>query len=178
MDRNRAKRLSRKYKRQSSEALDIDITSLLDILVILLVFLLKSYNASDLKIDLAKQVVLPNSRSSILGHESIIVQINQNKKIFINNKEIGSLSTKANKIPILYQSLLKHKSVLDKEIASYRVPANVTEKDILSRKKAKMKKINLVLDKSLPYSVLSQVMHTSALAGFPEFKFIVQGKYE
>jgi biopolymer transport protein ExbD len=178
MNNNKQRRLKRKIKEGNKEALELDITSLLDILVILLVFLLKSYNASDLKIDLAEQVVLPNSRSSILGNQSIIVQINKQKKIFIDNKLIGELRTTNNKIPSLFTELTARKKILQTEFENIRIPASVTEKDMLNRKKDKMKKINIVLDKSLPYSVLSQVMHTSALAGFPEFKFIVQGKYE
>jgi biopolymer transport protein ExbD len=178
MNKNRQKRLLRTLDRKEREALDIDITSLLDILVILLVFLLKSYNASDLKIDLARQVVLPDSRSSKLGHQSVIVQINKNKKIFINSKKIGSLNTNTKKIPILYQELVNQKKLLEMEIVNFTIRENLSDEQILTRKKAKAKKINLVLDKSLPYSVLSQVMYTSALAGFPEFKFIVQGKYE
>ena len=47
----------------------------------------------------------------------------------------------------------------------------------LKSKEANKKKVNIVLDQSLPYSVLRKVMHTSALAGFPEFKFIVQGNH-
>ena len=54
------KRFGRKRNR---EAVDVDITSLLDILTILLVFLLKSYNASDLKLDLTKNLEMADSAS-------------------------------------------------------------------------------------------------------------------
>ena len=168
----------RTFRKEKREALEIDITSLLDILVILLVFLLKSYNASDLRIDLAKQITLPDSRSSQLGNDSIIVQVNSEKELFINNQKIGSLTTVNKKIPLLFDKLSEHKKSLNEELEKFRGPASNTAKDILLRKKEKMKKINIVLDKSLPYSVLSQVMHTSALAGFPEFKFIVQARNE
>lgn len=172
------RRKRRNLRKEDREALDVDITSLLDILVILLVFLLKSYNASDLKIDLAKQVTLPDSRSSELGNDSIIVQVSSERDIYINNEKIGALRTANKKISFLYDKLAEHKKGQEQELEKLRGPASSTEKDILKRKKEKMKKINIVLDKSLPYSVLSQIMHTSALAGFPEFKFIVQAKNE
>ena len=41
----------------------------------------------------------------------------------------------------------------------------------------KIKNINLVFDETLPYKVMKSVMHTSATAGYSEFKFIVQGNY-
>ncbi len=171
------RRKNRLLKKRNQEPLELDITSLLDILVILLVFLLKSYNASDLKIDLAAFVTLPDSRSEILGNQAIIVQINNKKNIFINNKLIGPLATTNKKIPALYKELILHKEGLDQEISNLRDPAGLNEKKTLMRKKRKIKRINIALDQSLPYSVLSQVMHTSALAGFPEFKLIVQGKF-
>ena len=74
--------------RSKKEPLDLDITSLLDVLVILLVFLLKSYNASDLKLNLVKDLVVPNSDARTLGHHAVIVQVNSHKKLFINNKNI------------------------------------------------------------------------------------------
>jgi biopolymer transport protein ExbD len=178
MNNYKKKRAIRKFKKENKEVLELDITSLLDILVILLVFLLKSYNASDLTIDLAQQVTLPDSRSSVLGNQSIIVQVNRNRDIFINNKLVGTYIGKSERIAILYKELKDHKQLIEAEISSTRKPANVTEKDIRTRKKDRLKKVNIVLDKSLPYSVLSKVMHTAASAGFPEFKFIVQGKYE
>ena len=66
--------------RSKKEPLDLDITSLLDVLVILLVFLLKSYNASDLKLNLVKDLVVPNSDARTLGHHAVIVQVNSHKK--------------------------------------------------------------------------------------------------
>ena len=42
--------------RRKAEPVDLDITSLLDILVIMLVFLLMNYNASDLQLDLVKDL--------------------------------------------------------------------------------------------------------------------------
>ena len=56
-----------------------------------------------------------------------------------------------------------------------------TKRDPASDKKKleeKTSKINLVLDQSLPYSVIQMVMHTAAEAGFTQYKFIVQGKYQ
>lgn len=64
---------SRLQARKNKGAPDIDITSLLDVLVILLVFLLKSYNASDLTLDLVDNVKLPSSNTRLLGNNAVIV---------------------------------------------------------------------------------------------------------
>ena len=146
-------------KREKSEPMDLDITSLLDILVILLVFLLKSYNASNLKLNLVKSLTIPDSKARKLGNHSVIVQVDKNKQIWIDNKVIGTISN-SEKIDSLYDAL-KNK----RDIASKNNPKLIA------------KSVNLVLDKKLPYNSMQKVMHTSALAGYTEFKFIVQGNY-
>ena len=154
---------------RKKEEMDVDITSLLDILVILLVFLLKSYNASDLKLEPAAKISLPDSKSQQLGRHSVIVQVNVDKEIWINNDKIGLLSPGGDKIDVLFDQLKKMK---DEEQEQLRTIANVEE-----RKKKESKQVNLVLDQALPYQVVRRVMHTSAMAGYPEFKFIVQGNF-
>ncbi|MBK25821.1 MAG: hypothetical protein CME70_17610 [Halobacteriovorax sp.] len=154
---------------RKKEEMDVDITSLLDILVILLVFLLKSYNASDLKLEPAEKIELPSSKSQALGRHSVIIQVSSEKDIWIDNEKIGKLSDNGDKIDILFDQLKKMK---EKEEESLRSIASLEE-----RKKKESKQVNLVLDQSLPYQVVRRVMHTSALAGYPEFKFIVQGNF-
>lgn len=154
---------------RKKEDMDVDITSLLDILVILLVFLLKSYNASDLKLEPAAKIELPSSASQALGRHSVIVQVSSEKEIWINNEKIGTLQGGGDRIDVLFDQLKKMK---DDEQEQLRTIASVEE-----RKKKESKQVNLVLDQSLPYQVVRRVMHTSAMAGYPEFKFIVQGNF-
>jgi biopolymer transport protein ExbD len=145
--------------RKKSEPMEIDITSLLDILVILLVFLLKSYNASNLKLNLVKNLQVPKSQVRKLGAHSVIVQVDKDKNIWIKRKKVGSVKTSQDKISALYSAL------------------ELEQKQYQAKNKKKNTAINLVFDKELPYSQIKKIMHTSALAGYSEFKFIVQGNY-
>lgn len=149
-----------KKQRRAKEPMDIDITSLLDVLVILLVFLLKSYNASDLKLNLVKDLVVPKSDARILGHHAVIVQVDTNKKLYLNNEQIGNVEATTEQ-----SNLLNALKDLRKETET-REPATKGEK-----------KINLVFDQDIPYKVMKSIMHTSAMAGYTEFKLIVQGNY-
>ena len=146
-------------RRTKSEPMEIDITSLLDILVILLVFLLKSYNASDLKLDLVKNLTVADSKARKLGSQNIIIQVDKLSNIWVDNKRIGRIPASMDEIPSLL-SILKSKDLSDKKL-----------------KNTKQKSINLVFDKSTPYNSLQKIMHTSTVAGFTQFKFIVQGNY-
>lgn len=153
------KKMFGKNKRQKKEVEELDITSLLDVLVILLVFLLKSYNASDLKVNLVDNLKMANSESRKLGNHNVIVQVDKEKKIWINKEQIATY-TGQSEVSELKQKL--------EELKQDRKIANDTKKP---------EKINLIFDKDLPYEVVKTVMHTSAVAGFKEFKFIVSGNY-
>lgn len=95
-------------RKRTSEPVDVDITSLLDILTILLVFLLKSYNASDLKLDLQKNVEIADSDSRKMTRFAPVVQINKEAKVFLNNKEIGRLPA-SGEMTVLTQALKTEK---------------------------------------------------------------------
>ncbi len=156
------KRFSRSKK---IEAIDLDITSLLDILVIMLVFLLKNYNASELTLDLVKSVKAAESESRFLGHSAPVVQISAAGEIFLENKLLGHL--KDDGLSILEAKL---KEVKD------RMPASLDPKKAEEAKK-KTGMINLVFDKDLPYESVDAIMSSSARVGFNQFKFIVKGNY-
>ena len=94
----RSRRFKKIFSSKKDKTLELDITSLLDILVILLVFLLKSYNASDLKLELMSKIFLPDSISRTLGNDAVIIQVDKNKKIWVDHKPIGQIQTGNEKI--------------------------------------------------------------------------------
>lgn len=152
-------------RRKNREAVDVDITSLLDILTILLVFLLKSYNASDLKLDLQKNLEMADSDARAMTRYAPVVQVNKESKVFLNNREIGRLPA-SGEMQILTEALKKAKVGI--EIDNKTKPTNQqTNTDL----------VNLVFDKEMDYAIVQRVMHDSALAGYSQFKFIVKGNY-
>lgn len=166
--------------KKKKEPLEVDITSLLDILVILLVFLLKSYNASDLTLDVVEKLELPPSKSEVMGQMAITVQVNKERKLWIDNVPMGSMVESGEIITNLKDKLTELKKVRDEELKELegRGVASLSEEEALNKKKQTNKMVNIVLDQELPYAVLRKVMHTSATVGLSEFKFIVQGNME
>jgi biopolymer transport protein ExbD len=153
-------------KREKIEKADIDITSLLDILVILLVFLLKSYNASELKVNLAKHISLPDSKARDLGKYAPIIQVDKNKRIYLDNKEISIVIASRKEDKVLLANLKK------------RFESDIENKLIKTSDKDKPQLLNLIFDKDVPYNAIQQIMHTSALAGYGKFKLLVKGNYK
>src|SRR5690554_4377439 len=79
------------HRRKINDEVDVDITSLLDILTILLVFLLQSYNSSDLKLDLEKNVNLADSKAREITKFAPVVQVTRDSEVYLNNKSLGRL---------------------------------------------------------------------------------------
>jgi biopolymer transport protein ExbD len=151
------------HRKRVREAIDVDITSLLDILTILLVFLLKSYNASDLKLDLTKGLQMAESDSKHMTRFAPVVQVNKEAKVFLNNKEIGRLPA-SGEMPVLTAKLKEERNKTE-------------EKNKVNKQQYNAELVNLVFDKEMDYAIVQRVMHNSALAGYSQFKFIVKGNY-
>lgn len=169
MARNRSI-LSKKRKREK-QLIDVDITSLLDILVILLVFLLRSYNSSGVTMNVPQGIELPRSESQTINNPGVMIQVSKDK-IWVDNETILSsedTSTKVydqggRRIIPLYNELVKKKEQI--------------EQVALRAKNAKPFSgiANLIIDKSVKYNYLKKLMYTCAEAGFKEFKFVVLGE--
>lgn len=158
--------MKRKFQRHKNrEPVDVDITSLLDILTILLVFLLKSYNASDLKLDLQKNLEMADSDARAMTRYAPVIQINKEARVFLNNKEIGRLPA-SGEMPVLTEALKKAKAGIEAD-NSKKAANQQTNTEL----------VNLIFDRDMDYAVVQRVMHGSALAGYSQFKFIVKGNY-
>lgn len=150
-------------KKRSHEPIDVDITSLLDILTILLVFLLMSYNASDLSLDLTSKLDMADSNAQELTKFAPVLQVNKESTVFLNNKEIGRLPASGS-MPELTAALKAQRTETEANNKKIRTPH-------------KLELINLVVHKEMDYSVVQRVMNDSAQAGYSQFKFIVKGNY-
>lgn len=154
------KLLKRRMLRKEKGVMDIDITSLMDIMVILLVFLLKSYNPSDLFVDITKDLDLPASASKELGENSIIVKMDKQKRVFVDQKEIKVKEEMVEVLKVKMVELRKYKEIYKK--------SKVDDKDVFL--------LNLVMDEGLTYADFKSIMDMAAVAGFNQYKFIVKGK--
>lgn len=150
-------------KKRNHEPIDVDITSLLDILTILLVFLLMSYNASDLTLDLTSKLDMADSNAQELTKFAPVLQVNKESVVFLNNKEIGRLPASGS-MPELTAALKAQRAETAENNKKIRTPH-------------KLELVNLVFDKEMDYNVVQRVMNDSALAGYSQFKFIVKGNY-
>ncbi len=162
-----ARRSIRRHKKANN--FDIDITSLLDILTIMLVFLLQSYNSSGVVINVPKGIELPTSNSESLNNFGVNIQISKTQ-IWVDDKEVLNTENAdgsniydegGRRVIPLYDQLVKVKEL-------------IKQSEKLSPQAKKFGGVaNLIVDKSLKYSYVKKIMYTCAAAGFKEFKFVV-----
>lgn len=167
----RTRSITNKRRSAKKGPVDVDITSLLDILVILLVFLLKSYNTSGMIMTIPQGIELPDSQSQSANTAGVQIQVSKDK-IWVDNVpvlETENLPDKVydqqgRRIIPLFNELVKKKEEINK----------------IAKQAAEAQKFsgiaNLIIDKSLKYSYVKKIMYTSAEAGFKEFKFVVMGQ--
>jgi biopolymer transport protein ExbD len=159
-------------RRGKNEPFELDITSLLDILVILLVFLLKSYNSSGVSHNIPSEVQLPNSASISLSSPGTRIQVSPDM-IWVDDKLVVDLKKaprrmydhKGKRIIPLYNELTRIRSMISqvaKSTGAKKFSGNA----------------QLIIDKSLKYSYLKKLMYTCATAGYKEYKFVVRGTEE
>lgn len=165
--------IRKRGKRKKIEPLDIDITSLLDILTILLVFLLKSYNSSGVVLNVPEGITLPHSDSQSINTSGVMVQVSI-KNIWVDDKIIYDKEKPPSHvydhggrriIPLYNELVLKRKTFEQVEQSS-------------SNAKKFSGVINFIIDKDIRYNFMRKLMYTCADAGFQKFKFVVMGKEE
>lgn len=168
----RSKSLSSRRRRKKGGAFDIDITSLLDILTIMMVFLLQSYNSSGVVINVPKEIDLPISNSETLSTFGVNIQVSKSQ-IWVDDKEV--VNTENTDTEQLFDEGGRRIIPLFNQLVKIKETIKQSEK-LSPQANAFSGVANLVVDKSLKYSYLKRVMYTCAAAGFKEFKFVVMAE--
>ena len=177
--------LSRRGRRKVNKAFELQLTSMMDILVIIVVFLLKSYNASTNSLTTAQGLLLPTSNSQdtptdtlqvIVTPESMTVE---NERILdfqqtagaVGNSDatyffkVSDLDEGKKRIIPLYDALIKAKERTELLLAKSK-----------SRVDGKPLPFPGILaiqaDKRVQYDTIRKIMYTAGAAGYKTFRFL------
>lgn len=166
----RRRGFSKHHDKRSPSTFKIQITSMVDMFVILLVFLLKSYSTSAVQIAPGKDITLPAS-TSMKDPVDVLKLVVTKAGVFVEDEKIldlkeGAVADKdveAND-PMFIRSLYE---ALDRQAKKSRSIAAANETVEFDGK------VLMQADRGLPYSLLRKVMYTSSLAGFADVKIAV-----
>jgi biopolymer transport protein ExbD len=145
----------------------LQITAMMDMFTIVLIFLLFSFSSEPDKLVLDKELELPKSIAKMSYKETIKLVLSQNS-LKLEDRVVAKLNH--GKIIGLNRNKLKD-SYLYKELSTYW-----KEKERVKAVETAEKQILFLCDKRLPFKTINSIVKTAALAGFPNFQFAVLKK--
>lgn len=165
--------MGRYMDRRSSAAFKIQITSMVDMFVILLVFLLKTYSTSPVIITPKEGMRLPESNASTDPVDVVKLIVSQDA-VFVEEKKVMDLDK--GRVPA---------SLADKNDPSFMKALfdALDERAKLAKSISKVNdafefdgKVLMQADRGLSYELLQKVMYTSMMAGYADVKLAVANK--
>ena len=159
----------RKVREAEGEVDELNITAMMDMMTILLVFLLKSYSSSTVSVAISPDLTPPESTAFITPQETASVTITQSG-ISLGDHEIAPIEN--GKIPaqffqsgsIIIQPLFE---ALKKEVAKQKA-IGVYNKAVQFEGL-----LSIIGDKNTSYQLLFSVLVTAGQAELSNYKFIV-----
>jgi biopolymer transport protein ExbD len=172
-------------KRKSNEEMALQITSMADIFIIILVFLLKSYSTSLSNISPSKEMLLPEAMAKDEMQEALKIEISASA-ITIDDKPVVTLNnyafTKQDSAK-LTTVLMQERSKLSKvvKMGDYTPKKKETApKDPKAKgnEPPKTKEDNdstilVMADKETPFQTIKTVLTSAAQTGFVDLKLVV-----
>ena len=166
----RKSRIKKYMDKRSPSTFKIQITSMVDMFVILLVFLLKSYSTSPVNITPSDKLTLPTSTST-KDPVDVLKLVVSKTGIFVDDKKVVDLQ----------EGVLGNADVDANDTMFIRGLFN--ELDVQAKKSRNIASVNdemnfdgkvlMQADRNLPYALLRKVMYTSMMAGYSEVKIAV-----
>jgi biopolymer transport protein ExbD len=155
-------------KRHQSEDMALQITSLADIFVIILVFLLKSYTTGAINLSPAKGMLLPEAQASEASIEALKVEITETS-VSVEGQPVAELKNFKFAASDLQQNgaSVTLSKTLDRERQRQLMIAKANSDVKVDPK------ILVVSDQRVPYQTVKTVLASAALHGYTDFKLAV-----
>jgi biopolymer transport protein ExbD len=163
------RRARRKVRQAEGEIRELNIVAMMDMMTILLVFLLKSYQASTVNVNMGQEFKMPVSTTQLHPQDNITVKLSMNELV-VNERRVldlqnGVIPANAKRGESFLieplQGALIHEVDRQKQIAKYNPSAPVSGR------------VNVVADKHITYKTLTEVLYTAGQSELGEFKLMV-----
>ena len=169
-EEHKFRRLRRKAREAEGEIEELNITPMLDMMTIILVFLLKSYNSSTVSVSISNDLMPPSSSTTLEPAETATVTITKDEitvgdkpAVALDNWQVPASATNP-AAPLLItpvEDLLKKEVDRQKYIAKWNKSAEF--EGLLS----------IIGDHEVPYKLLFSVLATAGQSELGKYKFVV-----
>jgi biopolymer transport protein ExbD len=172
MFRKALARKKRKEREAAGEIHELNITAMMDMMTIILVFLLKTYAASAIMLTQSEDIKPPISSTRSVPKDTVAVTITP-KDILVGDRVVVTLEN--GQVPA---NLLDGRLVKPLDQALRREVEKL--KTIAARNPAApfSKELSVIGDRKIPYDLLLTVLYTAGQAELENYRFVVLQKGE
>lgn len=177
---------------------NLNITSMMDIFTIILVFLLKSYSTESIAVQPSNELQLPLSTAVTMPEISVKVTVSNCLEEQHNNPAVNCFALVVDDKPVVdYLEPVKYKGAEgeepqltvafpDSDLENQLITGLADKLETAAERAKKMGELTgsdelgfkgrvlLLADESLPFEVIRQVMYTAGQAQYGEFRFVVR----
>jgi len=162
---------NRKKTREIEDPGGLTITSLMDILTILLVFLLKSFSANPVNIPMSDNLQLPASTATLEPEEAVPVAITS-RQILVNDAPVAEVID--GKVDVSAKRDGEQGFFIEPLFEALNKEADKQKKIAKHNTAQEFKGLALVIaHQDTNYRLLNEVLYTAGQAQFAQFKFAV-----
>ncbi len=181
------RRVRRKARERQGEIKELNITAMMDMMTIILVFLLKSWSSSSTTIEMNNQLQPPTSTTQLHPEDTLTITISQ-KGILVADKPVVIL-TSTETLPgcpgplcgvgVKVDPKFKEGNSDDSLVISPLLDKLTKEADRLkyiaqyNSAQPFTGRVTIICDRWVPYRLLTEVLYTAGRAQFGQYKFLV-----
>ena len=167
MFRQAVARKKRKEREAAGEIRELNITAMMDMMTIILVFLLKSYSASSVSMTASEDVRPPISTTRSTPRDTVAVTITP-KHILVGDKTVVTLAGGQIPTDLLQGRLVMPlDAALKKEVDKLKFIADRNPNAPFSRE------LSVIGDRKIPYDLLLTVLYTAGHNELENYRFVV-----
>jgi biopolymer transport protein ExbD len=183
-------------RRRKKGAFGLQLTSLMDVLIIIVIFLLKSYGLSQMQVPQQDKLELPKSKAGEAFGEGIVLMIAKDQ-VLIDNESVLKFVDDQQHTPFKLpdpdtmvadatgkqqkaedeRGILPIYDALKKKHDDFDVLASRSPNPDEARKKW-TGDLLVQADKDVPYELIRKVMYTAGVAGYKQFRLTVEKQVE
>jgi biopolymer transport protein ExbD len=160
-------RKKRKEREAEGEIKELNITAMMDMMTIILVFLIKSYSASSITVTASEDVRPPSSTTRIIPKDTIAITVTPRAILVGDKKRVELERNTVSKQDARGKLILPLDAALKKEIEKLKYIAERNPNAPFNHEVA------IIGDKRVPYELLSSVLYTAGQNELENFRFVV-----
>ena len=145
----------------------LNLTSMMDMFTIILVFLLKTYSTEGMLLQPSDHLTLPSSSIEKSAEVALDLVVSK-ESISVNHEEVESMTNALNQEGLIIENLLTKLKVYAREAKRMEVQYGSKFSG----------KVTIQGDKETPYKLLVKVMATCGQAEYPNMRLVVYRKQE